>query len=69
MVGLGSWRSPWWRSLLVRHGRKTAGQVIRPAVVAPKYEAPTPAVITRALGALGIAGINEALRDGAGSRS
>ncbi len=49
---------------LARAGRPEGRQVIRPAVVAPVYQAPTPEVITRALGSMGIAGINEALRNG-----
>jgi S-DNA-T family DNA segregation ATPase FtsK/SpoIIIE len=49
---------------LARAGRPEGRQVIRPAVVAPVYQAPTPEVITRALGHMGIAGINEALRNG-----
>jgi S-DNA-T family DNA segregation ATPase FtsK/SpoIIIE len=49
---------------LARAGRPDGRQVIRPAVVAPVYQAATPAVITRALGSMGIAGINEALRNG-----
>jgi len=49
---------------LARAGRPDGRQVIRPAVVAPVYQAPTPEVISRALGSMGIAGINEALRNG-----
>jgi S-DNA-T family DNA segregation ATPase FtsK/SpoIIIE len=49
---------------LARAGRPDGRQVIRPAVVAPVYQAPTPEVITRALGSMGIAGINEAVRNG-----
>ncbi len=51
-------------AMLAKAGRPDGRQVIRPAVVAPVYQAPTPEVITRALGAMGIAGINEALRNG-----
>jgi DNA segregation ATPase FtsK/SpoIIIE, S-DNA-T family len=67
--------SPWWgwaalglvlAAVLERRGRKPGRSLIQPAIVAPKYEPPTPQVITRALGALGIAGINEAVRDGRG---
>ena len=49
---------------LARAGRPEGRQVIRPAVVAPVYQPPTPEVITRALGSMGIAGINEAMRNG-----
>ena len=68
---------PWWAwipagvlavVLLARHGRPEGRPVVRAAVVAPVYEAPTPEIITRALGALGVAGINEALRSGEGIR-
>ena len=52
--------------LLARHGRPEGKQVIRSAVVAPQYQVPTPEIITRALGSLGLAGINDALRTGAG---
>ena len=67
--------SPWWGwalagvalvLALARHGHPEGRPVIRPAVVAPVYQVPDPVVITRALGALGIAGINEAIRDGRG---
>ncbi len=66
---------PWWAwalaglvlvLVLARHGRPEGKPVIRSAVVAPQYQVPTPEIITRALGALGIAGINDALRTGAG---
>ena len=68
---------PWWAwipagvlavVLLARHGRPEGRPVVRAAVVAPVYEAPTPEIITRALGALGVAGINEAIRSGEGIR-
>jgi S-DNA-T family DNA segregation ATPase FtsK/SpoIIIE len=49
---------------LARAGRPDGRKVIRPAVVAPVYQPPTPEVITRALGSMSIAGINEALRNG-----
>ena len=52
--------------VLARHGRPEGRQVIQAATVKPQYQVPTPEIITRALGALGIAGINEAIRNGAG---
>jgi S-DNA-T family DNA segregation ATPase FtsK/SpoIIIE len=52
--------------VLARHGRPDGRQVIRSAVVAPQYQVPTPELITKALGSLGLAGINDALRTGAG---
>jgi len=64
---------PWWCWLpvtasvvlvLARHGRPAGRPVITAAVVAPRYQVPTPDIITKALGSLGIAGINEALRPG-----
>ena len=54
--------------VLARAGRPEGRGVIRPAVVAPAYQPPTPEIITRALGSLGIAGINEVLRNGDGIR-
>jgi DNA segregation ATPase FtsK/SpoIIIE, S-DNA-T family len=52
--------------VLARHGRREGQQVIKPAVVKPAYTVPTPEIITKALGSLSIAGINEAIRLGAG---
>jgi S-DNA-T family DNA segregation ATPase FtsK/SpoIIIE len=54
--------------VLARHGRPEGRPVVRAAVVAPAYETPTPEIITRALGALSLAGINEAIRNGQGIR-
>src|SRR5258706_5366204 len=54
--------------VLARHGRPEGKQVIRPAIVAPVYQPPTPEVITRALGSLGIAAINDAIKNGDGIR-
>jgi S-DNA-T family DNA segregation ATPase FtsK/SpoIIIE len=51
---------------LARAGRPEGRQVIKTAIVAPQYQVPTPEVITRALGSLGISGINEVIRTGAG---
>ncbi len=68
---------PWWSwipaglaaaAILARHGKPEGRPVIRAAVVAPAYETPTPQIITRALGSLGLAGINEAIRSGEGIR-
>jgi S-DNA-T family DNA segregation ATPase FtsK/SpoIIIE len=53
---------------LARAGRPDGRQVIRPAVVAPVYQVPTPEVITKALGSMNLSGINEALRNGDGIR-
>jgi S-DNA-T family DNA segregation ATPase FtsK/SpoIIIE len=67
--------TPWWAWLalaavavpvLARHGRRPGQQLVGPAVVAPKYEPPTPQVITRALASLGIAAINQVVTDGKG---
>ena len=69
--------APWWilviaglaaAGVLARHGRPEGKPIVKAAVVAPAYETPTPAIITRALGALGVAGINEAIRSGDGIR-
>ncbi len=54
--------------VLARHGRPEGKPIVRAAVVAPAYETPTPEIITRALGALSLAGINEAIRNGQGIR-
>src|SRR5258706_10330563 len=54
--------------VLARHGRPEGKQVIRPAIVAPVYQPPTPEVITRALGSPGIAAINDAIKNGDGIR-
>ena len=67
--------APWWAwipagiaaaAVVARFGRPEGRPVIRPAVVPPVYQAPTPEVISRALAALGIAQINEVMRDGRG---
>ena len=46
---------------LVRYGRPAGKPLLSPAVVAPQYEKPTPEVISRALGSLGIKAINDLL--------
>jgi S-DNA-T family DNA segregation ATPase FtsK/SpoIIIE len=53
-------------TVLAIRGRPRGKPMFTPAVVPPKYEPPTPVVITRALGSLGIAGINEVIKDGRG---
>ena len=64
---------PWeaWAALsaitvltLAWHGKPKGRPLVQPAIVPPKYAPPTPAIITRALGSLGIGGINEVLKDG-----
>jgi S-DNA-T family DNA segregation ATPase FtsK/SpoIIIE len=50
--------------LLARAGRPEGRRIVAPARVPPQYEALTHDVITRALGALGLAGINAWLREG-----
>lgn len=49
---------------LVYHGRPVGKPIVKPAVVAPVYQPPTPEIITRTLGSLNIAQINAALKDG-----
>ncbi|HEY6275602.1 MAG TPA: cell division protein FtsK [Streptosporangiaceae bacterium] len=65
--------APWWAwvplagaavLLLARHGRPEGKRIVQPAVVPPAYEVLTQDVITRALGSLGLAGINSWLREG-----
>jgi S-DNA-T family DNA segregation ATPase FtsK/SpoIIIE len=67
--------APWWGwallaaavfSALVWAGRPAGKPMIASAVVAPKYAPPTPEIITRALGSLGISQVNQAIKDGAG---
>jgi S-DNA-T family DNA segregation ATPase FtsK/SpoIIIE len=69
--------APWWVWALIglaaavvleRHGRTAGKPVVRAAVVSPAYSPPTPEVITRALGSLGVAAINDAIRNGDGIR-
>ncbi len=50
--------------VLARLGRPDDHPIVKQAVVPPVYEAPTPAIIERALGSIGIAQINAALKDG-----
>ena len=66
---------PWWGWLaaaavavrvLARHGAPEGQPIIRAAIVPTAYQPPTPEVITRALGSLGIAAINAVIKDGPG---
>jgi len=50
--------------LLARHGRPAGKPIVQPAVLPAAVQAPSQDVITRALGSLGIAGIDKWLRDG-----
>ena len=65
--------APWWAwplpalallRFLIHHGKPEGAPLIAPAVVPPLYEVPTPQVITRALGSLGISAINDVIKDG-----
>ena len=66
------WAPPWaWALLavavvltLARHGRKPGKRVVQPAVVPAALEPITLDVVVRALGSLGLAGINQVLREG-----
>jgi S-DNA-T family DNA segregation ATPase FtsK/SpoIIIE len=69
--------APWWGQaaaaavgvpVLAWFGRPDGRRIISPAVVPPRYEPPTPGLITEALGSLGNANINKAIKDGAGIR-
>jgi len=73
LVCVGAAKLPWegWAVLLAAgilvlayHGKPKGRPLVASAAVPPKYAPPTPAVITRALGSLGIGGINEVLKDG-----
>ena len=66
---------PWWGwlaavvaavAVLTRHGAPEGKPIIRAAIVPTAYQPPTPEVITRALGSLGIAAINAVVKDGPG---
>ena len=66
---------PWWGWLaaavaavatLTRHGAPEGQPIIRAAIVPTAYQPPTPEVITRALGSLGIGAINAVIKDGPG---
>ena len=66
---------PWWGWVLAvgtailvlsRHGAPEGQRIVRAAVVPTAYQPPTPEVITRALGSLGIAAINAVIKDGPG---
>jgi S-DNA-T family DNA segregation ATPase FtsK/SpoIIIE len=66
---------PWWGWLialliavrvLARHGAPDGQPIIRAALVPTAYQPPTPEVITRALGSLGITAINAVIKDGPG---
>jgi DNA segregation ATPase FtsK/SpoIIIE, S-DNA-T family len=49
---------------LVHHGKPVGKPLVKPAVVAPTYQAPTHPIIEQALGSIGIAQVNAALRNG-----
>jgi S-DNA-T family DNA segregation ATPase FtsK/SpoIIIE len=66
---------PWWGWVLAagtavlvlsRHGAPEGQRIVRAAVVPTAYQPPTPEVITRALGSLGITAINAVIKDGPG---
>jgi S-DNA-T family DNA segregation ATPase FtsK/SpoIIIE len=74
LLAMARWL-PWWGWLaaavaavvsLVRHGAPDGQPIIRAAIVPTAYQPPTPEVIIRALGSLGIAAINAAIKDGPG---
>ena len=52
--------------LLALHGRPDGRRIIAPAVVPPRYEPLTRSLVTDALGSLGNANINKAIKDGPG---
>jgi S-DNA-T family DNA segregation ATPase FtsK/SpoIIIE len=71
LYGLGRYAPPWaWLLLalaafpvLVWHGKPDGRPIIEPAILPPAYTVPTPVIIRRALGSLGIDKINAALKD------
>lgn len=52
--------------LLALHGRPDGRRLIAPAVVPPQYQPITRSLVTEALGSLGNANINKAIKDGPG---
>ena len=73
VLGLMARFSPKWGWLLAgimllvvlaRHGKPEGRRLIRRAVVPPQYQPLSQDVVIRALGSLGIAGINQVLREG-----
>ncbi len=67
------WPPPWWAwallaivavPVLARHGRPDGKRIVGPARVPAEYEVLTQDVIVRALGSLGLAGINQWIREG-----
>lgn len=74
VLAMAEW-SPWWGWVLLattsagalsRHGAPEGQPVIRAAVLPPAYQPPTPEIITKALGSLGIAAISNVIKDGSG---
>lgn len=71
---LATWRyARWWGigpmaaaayPVLVWHGRPYGKPIIEPAILPPAYTVPTPVIIRRAFGALGIDKISAQLKDG-----
>lgn len=49
--------------VLVYHGKPAGRPVIAPAILPPKYEVPTPEIITRAFDSLGIPKISQHIKD------
>jgi DNA segregation ATPase FtsK/SpoIIIE, S-DNA-T family len=65
--------APWWWwmplaaavfPVLVWHGRPEGRPIIKPAILPPAFTVPTPEIIRRGFGSLGIAKIDQKLRDG-----
>lgn len=50
--------------VLARHGKPQGRRLIAPAVTPPAYQPPTPLIITRALGSLGIDKLGQAIKEG-----
>ena len=76
VILLAAWQyGRWWAvgplaavtfPVLIWHGRPYGKPIIEPAILPPAYVVPTPEIITRALGSLGIAAINKVIESGAG---
>ena len=76
VILIAAWRyGRWWAigpvigvtvPVLIWHGRLEGKPIIEPAILPPAYSVPTPEIITRALGSLGIAAINKVIDSGAG---
>jgi len=72
LYGLARYGPWWWPAplaaavfpVLVWHGRPEGRPIIEPAILPPAWTVPTPVIIRRGFGSLGIAKIDQQLKDG-----